>query len=178
MAKTTKKAFAGITSKAPTVKKTATSNPKKPTTNKTGLVSFGYGKYGQARTEYEKAKRGGAKKTASKLAPDEKTVVSVNTRTGSMFNSRSNVTEVASRAADRKAIAQRILNDKSKNVTRAKIAEMNAKKKATSKKTGPSNASKVKKFFADKPKYTSEQIVENKKLQAQIDAAAKKKKKK
>ena len=174
MAKTTKKSV-GMTSKAPSLKKTATSNPKK---SGAGLVSFGYGKDGQARTEYEKAKRGGAKKTAAKLAPDQRTVVSVNTRTGSMFNSRSNVTEVASRAADRKLIAQQILNDKSKNVTRAKIAEMNAKKKATSKKTGPSNASKVKKFFADKPKYTSEQIVENKKLQAQIDAAAKKKKKK
>ena len=95
-----------------------------------------------------------------------------------MFNPGT-VSEVASRAADRKVIAQQILNDKSKKITRAKIAEMNAKKKASKpKSTGPSNASKVKKFFADKPKYTSEQIVENKKLQAQIDAAAKKKKKK
>jgi len=173
MAKTTKKAFAGMTSKAPTVKKTT--KPKKPTTNKTDLVSFGYGKAGQAMREYEKAKRGGAKKTAKKLAPDEKTVVSVNTRTGSMFNSRSNVTEVASRAADRKLIAQQILNDKSKNITRAKIAEMNAKKKAASKKTGPSNASKVKNFFKEKPKYTSEVIVWNKKMDA-AEAARKKKK--
>lgn len=132
MAKTTKKAFAGITSKAPTVKKTTTGKPKKPTTNMTGLVSFGYGKYGQAMREYEKAKRGGAKKTAAKLAPDEKTVLSVNTRSGSMFNPGT-VTEVASRAADRKAIAQRILNDKSKNVTRARIAEMNDKKKTKKK---------------------------------------------
>ena len=175
MAKTTKKAFVGITSKAPTTKKTAASKTQK---SGAGLVSFGYGKYGQARTEYEKAKKGGAKKTAAKLAPDQKTVLSVNTRSGSMFNPGT-VTEVASRAADRKVIAQQILNDKSKKITRAKIAEMNAKKKASKpKSTGPSNASKVKKFFADKPKYTSEQIVENKKLQAQIDAAAKKKKKK
>jgi hypothetical protein len=91
MAKTTKKAFVGITSKAPTVKKTATSKPKNSGPN---LVSFG------------------------------------------------------------------------------------SSKTAKPKSTGPSNASKLKKFFADKPKYTSEQIVENKKLQAQIDAAAKKKKKK
>jgi hypothetical protein len=130
MAKTTKKAFVGITSKAPTVKKTA--KPKKPTTNMTGLVSYGYGKYGQAMREYEKAKRGGAAKTAKKLAPDEKTVLSVNTRSGSMFNPGT-VTEVASRAADRKAIARRIIIDKSKNVTRAKIAEMNDKKKTKKK---------------------------------------------
>jgi len=174
MAKTTKKAFAGMTSNAPTVKKTT--KPKKPTTNKTGLVSYGYGKYGQAMREYEKAKRGGAAKTAKKLAPDEKTVVSVNTRTGSMFNSRSNVTEVASRAADRKLIAQQILNDKSKNITRAKIAEMNAKKKASKPKSkSPSNASKVKDFFKEKPKYTSEVIVWNKKMDA-AEAARKKKK--
>jgi hypothetical protein len=44
------------------------------------------------------------------------------------------------------------------------------------KNQGASIASKIKGVFADKPKYTSEQIVENKKLQAQIDAAAKKKK--
>ena len=130
MAKTTKKAFAGFTSKAPTVKKTT--KPKKPTTNMTSLVSFGYGKAGQAMREYEKAKRGGAAKTAKKLAPDEKTVLSVNTRSGSMFNPGT-VTEVASRAADRKAMAQRIIIDKSKNVTRAKIAEMNAKKKTKKK---------------------------------------------
>jgi hypothetical protein len=130
MAKTTKKAFAGITSKAPTVKKTA--KPKKPTANMTGLVSYGYGKYGQAMREYEKAKRGGAAKTAKKLAPDERTVLSVNTRSGSMFNPGT-VTEVASRAADRKAIARRIVIDKSKNVTRAKIAEMNDKKKTKKK---------------------------------------------
>ena len=129
MAKTTKKSV-GMTSKAPSLKKTATSNPKK---SGAGLVSFGYGKAGQAMTEYEKAKRGGAKKTAKKLAPDERTVLTVNTRSGSMFNPGT-VTEFASRAADRKAIAQRILNDKSKNVTRAKIAEMNDKKKTKKKK--------------------------------------------
>jgi hypothetical protein len=131
MAKTTKKAFVGITSKAPTVKKTA--KPKKSTTSMTTLVSYGYGKYGQAMREYEKAKRGGAAKTAKKIAPDEKTVLSVNTRSGSMFNPGT-VTEVASRAADRKAIARRIIIDKSKNVTRARIAEMNDKKKTKKKK--------------------------------------------
>ena len=130
MAKTTKKAFVGITSKAPTVKKK--SGPALVKKSGPDLVSYGYGKYGQAMREYEKAKRGGAAKTAKKLAPDEKTVLSVNTRSGSMFNPGT-VTEVASRAADRKAIAQRIIIDKSKNVTRAKIAEMNDKKKTKKK---------------------------------------------
>jgi hypothetical protein len=130
MAKTTKKAFTGITSKAPTVKKK--SGPALVKKSGPDLVSYGYGKYGQAMREYEKAKRGGAAKTAKKLAPDEKTVLSVNTRSGSMFNPGT-VTEVASRAADRKAIARRIIIDKSKNVTRAKIAEMNDKKKTKKK---------------------------------------------
>ena len=130
MAKTTKKAFVGITSKAPTVKKK--SGPALVKKSGPDLVSYGYGKYGQAMREYEKAKRGGAAKTAKKLAPDEKTVLSVNTRSGSMFNPGT-VTEVASRAADRKAMAQRIIIDKSKNVTRAKIAEMNDKKKTKKK---------------------------------------------
>jgi hypothetical protein len=44
----------------------------------------------------------------------------------------------------------------------------------TYKQQGPSIASKIKKIFEDKPKYTSEQIVANKKLQAEIDAAKKK----
>jgi len=90
MAKTTKKAFAGMTSKAPSLKKTATSNPKKLGA---GLVSFG----------------------------------------------------------------------------------PSAKKKTTPKKTGFSNASKVKDFFKEKPKYTSEVIVWNKKMDA-AEAARKKKK--
>jgi hypothetical protein len=44
----------------------------------------------------------------------------------------------------------------------------------TYKPQGTSIASKIKKIFEDKPKYTSEQIVANKKLQAEIDAAKKK----
>ena len=45
------------------------------------------------------------------------------------------------------------------------------------KSTGPSVISKIKGAFADKPKYTSEQIVENKKLQAEIDTKKKNKSK-
>jgi hypothetical protein len=129
MAKTTKKAFAGMTSKAPAKKPYARSHQEF-----IGNPSMQGGRTAKAKADYEKAKKGGAAKTAKKLAPDEKTVVSVNTRSGSMFNSRSNVTEVASRAADRKAMAQRIINDRSKTSTRAKIIEMNAVKKAKAKK--------------------------------------------
>ena len=128
MAKTTKKAFAVITSKAPAKKPYAKSHQEF-----IGNPTFASGKTAKAKVDYTKAVKGGAAKTAKKLAPDEKTVLSVNTRTGSMFNSRSNVTEVASRAADRKLIAQQILNDKSKKITRARIAEMNAKKKTNKK---------------------------------------------
>jgi hypothetical protein len=129
MAKTTKKAFAVITSKAPAKKPYAKSHQEF-----IGNPTFASGKTAKAKVDYTKAVKGGAAKTAKKLAPDEKTVVSVNTRSGSMFNSRSNVTEVASRAADRKAMAQRIINDRSKTSTRAKIIEMNAVKKAKAKK--------------------------------------------
>jgi len=123
-----KKAFAGMTSK------TTLKNPyAKSHEQFIGSPSMQGGKTAKAKADYKKAVKGGAAKTAAKLAKDEKTVVGVNTRTGSMFNSRSNVTEVASRAAERKAMAQRIINDKSKTSTRAKIVEMNAIKKTKKK---------------------------------------------
>jgi hypothetical protein len=128
MAKTTKKAFAVITSKAPAKKPYAKSHEEF-----IGSPSMQGGRTAKAKADYKKAVKGGAVKTAKKLAKDERTVVNVNTRSGSMFNSRSNVTEVASRAAERKAMAQRIINDKSKTSTRAKIIEMNAVKKAKKK---------------------------------------------
>jgi hypothetical protein len=49
-----------------------------------------------------------------------------------MFNP-GKVTTVASKAAERKAATQRIINDKSKTAMRAKIVEMNAVKKAKKK---------------------------------------------
>lgn len=57
------------------------------------------------------------------------------------------------------------------------VAYPPTKKIPKPKSTGPSIASKIKGAFADKPKYTSEQIVANKKLQAEIDAAKKNKSK-
>ena len=116
MAKTPKPT-AGMSSKA----------SKKPyVQSKTaGLES---GKSARAKADYKKALKGGAAKAASKLEKDIKSDSNVNTRSGSMFNP-GKVTTVISRAAERKAMAQRIINDKSKNVTRAKIVEMNATKK-------------------------------------------------
>ncbi len=127
MAKATKKGFAGITSKAPAKKPYAKSHEEF-----IGSPSMQGGRTAKAKADYKKAVKGGAAKTAKKLAKDERTVVSVNTRSGSMFNP-GKVTEVTSRAAERKAIAQRIINDKSKTATRAKIIEMNAVKKAKKK---------------------------------------------
>jgi hypothetical protein len=124
MAKATKKVFAGMTSKAPAKKPYAISHQEF-----IGNPSMQGGKTAKAKADYKKAVKGGAAKTAAKAVKDVKTVSNINTRTGSMFNSRSNVTTVASRAAERKAMAQRIINDKSKTSTRAKIVEMNAIKK-------------------------------------------------
>jgi hypothetical protein len=134
MAKTTKKAFVGITSKAPTTKKTATSKPKKPTTNMTGLVSFGYSKTAKAMGEYEKAKRGGAAKAAKKLTKPVKTVAGPAYRfrgsdgvIGTSNHQKYTYEDAGMGSA--KQVKQNILNDKSKTAMRAKLVEMNAKKK-------------------------------------------------
>lgn len=119
-----KKTFAGMTSKTPAKKAYAKSHEEF-----IGSPSMQGGKTAKAKAEYKKAVKGGAAKTAAKAVKDVKTVSNVNTRTGSMFNTQSNVTTVSSRAAERKAMAQRIINDKSKTATRAKIVEMNAVKK-------------------------------------------------
>ena len=127
MAKTTKKATAGMTSAAPAKKPYAKSHEEF-----IGSPSMQGGKTAKAKADYKKAVKGGAAKTAAKAVKDVKTVLTVNTRSGSMFNPGT-VTEVASRAAGRKAMAQRIINDRSKTATRAKIIEMNAVKKAKKK---------------------------------------------
>jgi len=122
-----KKETAGMSSKA----------PKKPYAKShqefIGNPTMQGGRTAKAKAEYEKAKKGGAAKTAAKLVKDVKSDSNVNTRTGSMFNP-GKVTTVTSRASERKAMAQRIINDKSKTSTRAKIVEMNAMKKKAGKK--------------------------------------------
>jgi hypothetical protein len=131
MAKTTKKAFAGITSKAPTVKKTTTSKPKKLGGT---LVSFGNSKTAKAQGEYEKAKRGGAAKAAKKLTKPIKTVAGpAYSYRGSDdtygYSQHQKYTYEDAGMGSAKQVKQNILNDKSKTAMRAKLVEMNAKKK-------------------------------------------------
>ena len=180
MAKTTKKATAGMSSLAPVMKKTTTSGSKN---SGAGLVSMtsGGSKTAKAKAEYEKAKRGGAAKAAKKLTKPVKTVAGPAYRwrgsdgvVGTSNHQKYTYEDAGMGSA--KQVKQNILNDKSKTATRAKIAEMNAKKKASKpKSTGPSTASKIKGFFEEKPKYSSEVIVWNKKMDA-AEAARKKKK--
>ena len=180
MAKTTKKAaLTGMSSVAPALKKTTTSGSKN---SGAGLVRIASGgsKTAKAKAEYEKAKKGGAAKTAAKLTKP----VKVGSEPAYYFlqdgaitpsRARKNIYE-SSGAGSKKVVKQNILNDKSKTVMRAKLVEMNAKKKTNkSKKAGPSTASKIKGFFEEKPKYSSEVIVWNKKMDA-AEAARKKKK--
>ena len=131
MAKTTKKAFVGITSKAPTTKKTTTSKPKN---SGAGLVSFGYSKTAKAMGEYEKAKRGGAAKAAKKLTKPIKTVAGpAYAYRGSDdtygYSQHQKYTYEDAGMGSAKQVKQNILNDKSKTAMRAKLVEMNAKKK-------------------------------------------------
>jgi hypothetical protein len=106
--------------------------PKKPYVQ-SKTAGFEGGKTARIKADLKKAIKGGAAKTAAKLVKDIKTDSNVNTRSGSMFNP-GKVTTVISRAAERKAMAQRIINDKSKTAMRAKIVEMNAAKKIKKKK--------------------------------------------
>ena len=101
--------------------------PKKPYV-KSNAAGFEGGKTARIKADLKKAVKGGAAKAAAKLVKDVKTDSNVNTRSGSMFNP-GKVTTVISRAAERKAMAQRIINDKSKTAMRAKIVEMNVAKK-------------------------------------------------
>lgn len=180
MAKTTKKATAGMSSIGPAFTKNTTTNGSKKSGASLVRIGSGGSKTAKAKAEYEKAKKGGAAKTAAKLTKP----VKVGSEPAYYFlqdgaitpsRARKNIYE-SSGAGSKKVVKQNILNDKSKTATRAKIVEMNAKKKASKpKSTGPSTASKIKDFFKEKPKYSSEVIVWNKKMDA-AEAARKKNK--
>lgn len=118
---------AGMSSKAPAKKPYAKSHQEF-----IGNPTMQGGKTAKAKVDYKKAVKGGAAKTAAKLVKDSKVDSNVNTRSGSMFNP-GKVTTVGSRAAERKAMTQRIITDKSKTAMRAKIIEMNAIKKTKKK---------------------------------------------
>jgi hypothetical protein len=133
MAKTTKKAFAGITSKAPTAKKTTLKNPyAKSHQEFIGNPSMQSGKTAKAKADYTKAVKGGAAKAAKKLV---KPTVEYRDKwakhTG--IYGMDKVKVVTRNMPKEKATAQRIINDKSKTATRAKIVEMNYIKKTKKK---------------------------------------------
>ena len=94
-------------------------------------------KVAKAKYEYKKAVSGGAAKTAAKVYPNQTKQVTVTqagtTSGGKQLLPKYKTVTTKNNEAKRKAATQNILNDKSKNITRAKIAEMNAKK-AKSKK--------------------------------------------
>ncbi len=96
-----------------------------------GNPSLERGKTTKAKADYKKAVKGGAAKAANKLVkPRTKDVAIV---TGINMGTTKKIV-VDPRTAEKKAMASRIVNDKSKTATRAKIAEMNIIKKAKSKK--------------------------------------------
>ena len=88
------------------------------------------GRTSRAKADYKKAVKGGAAKAANKLVkPQTKDVAIV---TGINMGTTKKIV-VDPRTAEKKAMASRIINDKSKTAMRAKIIEMNAKKARTKK---------------------------------------------
>jgi hypothetical protein len=88
------------------------------------------GKLAKAKADYKKAVKGGAAKAAARLVkPRTKDVAIV---TGINMGTTKKIV-VDPRTAEKKAMTQRIINDKSKTAMRAKIVEMNARKARTKK---------------------------------------------
>ena len=110
------------------------SNPKptkKPYVTSAKEPELQGGRTAKIKADYKKAVKGGAAKAAKKLLPRDVTQT-LDGRGGFLRNK--DIKSVSpEQEQKRKAMAQRIINDKSKTVTRAKIVEMNAKK-AKSKK--------------------------------------------
>ena len=137
-----KKTTAGIMlSKAPKImavaKKTTDTMISKKTPKKPyalshqefiGNPSMQGGKTAKAKAALAKAKKGGAAKAADKLIKPTKKYQEPSL-TGSMF-ARGKMVVVDDKAEAKKAMAKRIITDKSKTAMRAKIIEMNAVKKS------------------------------------------------
>ena len=96
------------------------------------------GKTAKAKAALQKAIKGGAAKTAKKLAPRDVLTQQDITKVYTMGNMKSGTSAVSlkptkstspKQKAKRKMIAGNIINDKSKTAMRAKIVEMNATKK-------------------------------------------------
>jgi hypothetical protein len=100
------------------------------------------GKTAKAKAALQKAIKGGAAKTAKKLAPRDVLTQKDITKVYVMGNMRSGTSAVSlkptkstspKQKAKRNMIAGNIINDKSKTAMRAKIVEMNAIKKRNKK---------------------------------------------
>ena len=127
MAKTTKKATAGMTSKAPAKKPYAKSHEEF-----IGSPSMQSGRTAKAKADYTKAVKGGAAKTAKKLVKPTVEYRDKWAKQSGIYG-MDKIKVVTRDKTKEKATAQRIINDKSKTSTRAKIIEMNAVKKAKKK---------------------------------------------
>jgi len=127
MAKTTKKAFAGMTSKAPAKKPYAKSHEEF-----IGSPSMQSGKTAKAKADYKKAVKGGAAKTAKKLVKPTVEYRDKWAKQSGIYG-MDPIKVVTRDKTKEKATAQRIINDKSKTATRAKIVEMNYIKKTKKK---------------------------------------------
>ena len=122
-----KKAFAGMTSKAPTKKPYAKSHEEF-----IGSPSMQSGRTAKAKADYTKAVKGGAAKTAKKLVKPTVEYRDKWAKQSGIYG-MDKIKVVTRDKTKEKATAQRIINDKSKTSTRAKIIEMNAVKKAKKK---------------------------------------------
>ena len=109
-----------------------------------GNPSMQSGKTAKAKVALQKAIKGGAAKTAKKLAPRDVINYPTTTKVYVMGKNRSQgISEIYAKPtkstsprqkAKRNMIASNIINDLSKTAMRAKIVEMNAVKKRTKKK--------------------------------------------
>ena len=122
MAKTTKKATADMYSNSKPAKK-AYAKSHEEYIGSPGLQG---GRTAKAKADLQKAIKGGAAKTAKKLAPKDK--VKTIERAYPARNKDVKYTSFQ-QEEKRKKIAGNIINDKSKTAMRAKIIEMNATKK-------------------------------------------------
>ena len=132
MAKTTKKATIGLIANAP-AKKTSAKKSVSKSENMIASVTKGGGNTAAAKAALEKAKSSGAAKAAAKLTKP----VKVGSKPAYYFTqdgmrvpsrARKDILESAG-VGSAKQVKSQILNDLSKTAMRAKIVEINAKKK-------------------------------------------------
>ena len=121
MAKTTKKSANMVSNSKPVKKAYAKSHEEY-----IGSPGLQGGRTAKSKADLQKAIKGGAAKAANKLVkPSTKNV----TRVGGAYGGTVDKIVTNPKTAERKAMTSRIISDKSKTATRAKVIEMNATKK-------------------------------------------------